>query len=118
MNDYLPLLVVVGLGGFVIWYLMKQQQPPPVVNTTASAQCGASYLGVGANVPCQLLANGIKQLTADAQAALKPVTSELSSQVNTATSGVKPWEYVVAPVAITHVTYNEAKNVLSKINPF
>lgn len=118
MNDYLPLLVVVGLGGFVIWYIMKQQQQPPVVNTTATQQCGASYLGIGANVPCQLLANGIKQLSADAQAALKPVTSEIGSQVKDATSGVKPWEYVVAPVAISHVTYNEGKKLLNYINPF
>jgi len=118
MNDYLPLLVVVGLGGFVIWYIMKQQQQPPVVNTTATAQCGASYLGVGANVPCQLLANGIKQLSADAQSALKPVTTVIGDQVKTATSGIQPWEYVVAPVAITHATVNEGKKVLSYLNPF
>jgi hypothetical protein len=118
MNDYLPLLVVVGLGGFVIWYLTRQQTPPPVVNTTATQQCGASYLGVGASVPCQLLAAGIKQLSADAQAALKPVTQEVSSQVKTATSGIKPWEYVVTPVAISHATYNEVKAGLNYINPF
>ena len=114
MNDYLQLLVIVGLGGLVIYVLTRQQIAPPVVDKISGQQCGASYAGTGLSVPCQLLANGIKTLTADAQKALKPITTQISS----ATSGVKPWEYVVAPVAVSHVTYNEAKKVLNYINPF
>lgn len=116
MDDYLPLLVILGLGGLVIYVIMRQQQPAqqPVVDRTTGAQCGASYLGVGASVPCQYLAAGIKQLSSEAQSVLKPVTTNLK----TAASGIKPWEYVVTPVAITHATVNEAKAVLNYINPF
>lgn len=113
MDDYLPLLVIVGLGGLVIYFLTRQQQviPPPVA---APSQCGASYLGVGASVPCSLLSAGIKQLTSEAQKVLSPVTQNLQA----AASGIKPWEYVITPVAISHATYNEGKKVLNYINPF
>ncbi len=115
MNDYLPLLVIVGLGGLVIYVLTRQQQPvAPVVDKTTTANCGASYLGVGASVPCQYLAAGIKQLTAEAEKTLAPVTNNLKA----AASGIKPWEYVVTPVAISHAAYNEGKKVLNYINPF
>lgn len=114
MDEYLPLLVILGLGGVVIYVLMRQQQPPPVVATAPAQQCGASYMGVGASVPCQYLAAGIKQLSSEAQKVLSPVTQNLKD----AASGIKPWEYVVTPVAISHATYNELKKGLSYINPF
>jgi len=45
-NDGLAILVILGLGGFVIWYLTKpaapvvSREPPPPA-------CGGSYAGVG-----------------------------------------------------------------------
>lgn len=111
MNDYLPLLVILGLGGIVIYVLTRQQQQPPVVDKSAMANCGASYLGVGASVPCEYLAAGIKTLTSDVSKTLSPVTKQLG----TATKGIKPWEVVVTPVAVSHVAYNETKAVLNYI---
>ncbi len=114
MKDFFPVLLVLGLGGVVIYLLTRSKDAalPPVVEKTN--MCGASYLGVGANVPCEYLGAGIKALGGAAEKALAPLKQELGK----ATSGIKPWEVIVTPVAISHVAYNEIKNVGSWLNPF
>lgn len=111
-SDILPLVVVLGFGGAIVYLLWKQNSTPAtVVNNAPAQQCGASYLGVGASVPCSLLASGVKTAAKEVEKIAQPVTN----QVKSATAGVQPWEYVVTPVAISHVTYNEAKKALNYI---
>jgi hypothetical protein len=107
-SDVLLFVVVLGFGGVIVYLLMKQQTSvPTVVNNQAAQNCGASYLGVGASVPCSLLANGVKTAVGEVAKLAQPVVN----QVKSATAGVSTWEYVVAPVAITHVTVNEIKKI-------
>lgn len=112
MKDFFPVLVILGLGGVVIYLLTRPKDAPlPVAKPS---NCGASYLGIGANIPCEYLAAGIKELADQAGQALQPVGHE----IKTATQGIQPWEYIATPVAITHVGYNEAKRLVSYLNPF
>jgi hypothetical protein len=114
MRDFGIAIVVLGLGGAILYVLwQKNQAPPPVTTVTdrSLGQCGASYVGVGASVPCELVGQGIKAAYQYTSHLVQPVTNE----VKTAASGIKTWEYVVTPVAISHATYNEAKHVLSSI---
>jgi hypothetical protein len=47
-NDGMALLVVIGLGGLVLWYLMRQQ-PGQQPLTTQGQPCAVSYAGVTAS---------------------------------------------------------------------
>ena len=104
------LLLIVGLGGLAVYIYTRPTKtvPAPVVLPPAQ-QCGASYAGVGASVPCTLLAHGVKEL-ANGVASLATKTG-IPGEVKTAASGIKTWEYVVTPVAITHVAINEIKRI-------
>lgn len=114
MKDFFPVLVILGLGGVVIYLLTRNQAAalPPAVDKTN--MCGASYLGVGANVPCEYLGAGIKYLSGEAEKALGPLKQEVGGAVR----GIQPWEVIVTPVAISHVAYNEVKRAVSWLNPF
>lgn len=115
MNEFLPLLVVVGLGGVVIYLLTRQPTPTQYYDRSGgSGQCGASYAGVGASVPCDVLFSGIKTLGAKAEETLRPLTQELK----TATSGFGVADVAIAPVGATHAVYNETKRALNYLNPF
>lgn len=103
-NNWAPLLIVVGLGGLVIWYLTRSDAallPPPVYRPTD--MCGASYAGVGASVPCDYIAKGLKALGESARNALAPVTQELGK----ATQGLGVVDVAIFPVGVSHVAYNE-----------
>jgi len=113
MREFFPVLIILGLGGVVLYLLTRPKAVPPVVDRTL-ANCGASYAGAGVSVPCEYLAAGIKTLTSDIRNTLQPVTQE----VKTATSGIKPIELIITPIAVSHVAYNETKRVLNYINPF
>lgn len=105
-DNVLPVLIVVGVGGIAIYLLSRPAPivtPPPVVAPTQ--QCGASYVGVGVSVPCQLIAQGVKALGNEAYTQLKK--AGVTQQVSIAASGIKPWEYAITPVAISHAAYNE-----------
>ena len=112
-SEFILLIALLGLGGAVIYLIMKQNQPnpPPPAIDKSGGQCGASYLGVGASVPCNLLGSAVKTAYGEVAKVAQPLTSE----VKTASSGIKTWEYVVTPVAISHATYNEAKHLLGSI---
>lgn len=112
MDKFFPLLIVVGLGGVVLYLLTRKPALPPVVDKTN--MCGASYAGVGANIPCEYIGAGIKALGQGAN----QVVQSVGGEVHTAISGVKPVEVILTPIAISHVAYNETKRVLSWANPF
>jgi len=111
-ETFIILLVVLGFGGLAYYLLSRPPAPPSVVNTSAVAQCGASYVGVGASLPCNLIGQGVKSLYEGAKSVVQ--STGIPGEAQKALGGIKPWEYVVVPVAITHATVNELK----RLNPF
>lgn len=110
MRDVWPVLMVLGLGGVVLYLLTRPKPVPQVVDRTTGGQCGGSYVGVGVSVPCEYLAAGIKYVANDIAKTAKPLTNE----IKTATSGISAKELILTPIAISHVAYNELK----RFNPF
>lgn len=111
-NDIGIFLVVIGFGGVAIYFLTRPPAVPmlpPVLNTTSGGQCGASYVGIGASVPCTLLINGVKELGKDAYSVVK--ASGVPGEVKKATNGFGVADVVLAPVAATHAVYNEIKRL-------
>jgi hypothetical protein len=110
MSEGVILIGVVVVGGVVIYLMTRGPPAPPVVaNPMGYGQCGASYAGVGASVPCELVGKGVKELYEGAKYIVDK--SGLGSEAKTAASGIKGWEVVVSPVAINHVLYNEVKRL-------
>ena len=106
MKDFVIAVAVLGIGGAILYMLWRsQQQVPTTVTDRGLGQCGASYAGVGASVPCELLGKGVKTLYEGASELAQPVVSEGKKL----TAGVKPAELVFAPVAATHVAVNGVK---------
>jgi len=61
-SDGLALLVVLGLGGFVLWYLTRPSDAP-LVKKEAPCSISGSYGGVGVGLTCGALEKGAKILT-------------------------------------------------------
>jgi hypothetical protein len=59
-TDGLALLVVLGLGGLVLWYLTKKTAPVPLVNKEPPCSVSGSYGGVGIGLSCSAIDKGIK----------------------------------------------------------
>lgn len=56
----MALLVIIGLGGFVLWYLTKATKPADVVKATPPCSVSGSYGGVGLGLSCSAIEKGAK----------------------------------------------------------
>lgn len=113
-DNFLPILVILGFGGIVIYMLTRQQSivAAPVV-APPQQQCGASYGGTGVSVPCSLVGEGIKTLYNDAQKVLTKYG--VTQTLKTGTQGFNAVDVIIAPVAINHAIYNYAKAGYDKL---
>ena len=115
MNDnFLPVLVILGFGGIVIYFLTRPQMmvAPPVVASPIQ-QCGAGYNGASVSVPCALIGEGIKEVYNKAASVLQK--SGITPAVKTGTEGFTVVDVALAPVAINHALYNYAKAGYNKV---
>ncbi len=113
-GDFLPVLVILGFGGIVI-YMLTRSQPiatAPVV-APPQQQCGASYAGTGVSVPCSLIGEGVKDLYNDAQKTLSKYG--VTQTVKAGTKGFTAVDVIEAPVALNHAIYNYAKAGYDKL---
>ena len=113
-DNFLPILVILGFGGIVVYLLTRPQTVPlaPVVSSPVQ-QCGASYAGVGASVPCSLIGEGVKEIYDKAAAVLQQ--NGITPVVKTGVSGFGVVDVVEAPYAINHALYNYAKAGYNKL---
>jgi hypothetical protein len=105
-DNFLPVLVILGFGGIVIYLMTRPVAAAPVV-APPQQQCGASYAGTGVSVPCSLVGEGIKDVYNKAAAVLQK--SGITPVVKTGTQGFGTVDVVLAPVALNHALYNYAK---------
>lgn len=59
-GTFISILVILGLGGLVVWWFINQPQPAP-----AQQPCGVpiSVYGVGANVPCSVIKGAVEEVS-------------------------------------------------------
>jgi hypothetical protein len=59
-NDGMALLVVIGLGGLVLWYLMHEKEEIPATTQGQPCTVGGAYGGVGLTASCGAVEKGYK----------------------------------------------------------
>lgn len=74
-NDGMALLVVLGLGGLVLWYLTKTPATRPVTTQGQPCVLGGSYGGVGVQASCGAIEKGFELLQKGGSLALKGLES-------------------------------------------
>jgi hypothetical protein len=105
MRDGMIALLVLGVGGLFVYYIYRNQQEVALKQVTdrSSGQCGASYAGVGASIPCELIGQGAKAAYSWVKDESKPVVKE----IKTATKDFGVLDVAQAPIGVTHALYNE-----------